>query len=299
MESLLFAAPVLADAPRVRRLAQTAMGSDAAFANIYLLQQKYGTTIAFTDSFFFRHFSGSSRLSGYAFPCGEGDIASALELIRQDAAAKGRDFRFCLLTEKQKEVLESIYPSSFSFVTDPGDADYLYTQHQLAALPGSAFHAKRNHIAQFERSNPDWSLLPLSHPACAADALAVAQGWLESMPGDSPALHHEARAIEHALSHVDELCLFGAVLYVAQKPVAMSIGSRISPAVADIHYEKCLPDWKKAYPLINRELARLLNDCEYINREEDLNQPGLRQAKLSYRPAILLQKYSATPLPLC
>ena len=296
---LLFTAPVPADAPRVRELAQSALGSDAAFANIYLLQEKYGTTIAFAGGYFFRHFSGNGRLSGYAFPCGVGgDIRIALEQIRRDAATRGNTLRFCLLTAEQKNTLEALYPGEFAFSTDRGDADYLYTRDQLAELPGPPFHSKRNHIAQFVRQHPDWQLAPLAEHN-TRDALSVAHGWLRGLPEASPALQHEARAIEKALQHRESLQLFGGVLYVAGKAVAMSIGSFISPGVADIHYEKCLPDWKKAYPLINREMAAHLQGCRLINREEDLNQEGLRKAKLSYHPAILLEKFSATPLPPC
>lgn len=296
---LFFTAPALADAPRVRELTQNSLGSDAAFANIYLLQEKYETTIAIADDCLFRHYGGHGRLMGYAFPCGSGDAAAALDLLHRDATARERSFRFCLLTHEQKNILEQIYPGAFTFTTDRGDADYLYTRQQLAELPGSGFHAKRNHIAQFERTHSNWHLAPLSCRKTVGDALLVAQGWLQSVADDSPALQHESRAIEHALQHLDELGLFGAVLYVADKPVAMSIGSHISPSTADIHYEKCLPEWKKAYPLINREIARLLKDSHYINREEDLNQPGLRQAKLSYHPALVLEKFSAIPHSAC
>ena len=85
---------------------------------------------------------------------------------------------------------------------------------------------------------------------------------------------------------------------VAQQPVAMSVASFISPSVADVHYEKCLPAFRDVYPLINRELARCLG-CEFINREEDLNIPGLRKAKESYYPAQLLTKYTAYPHHSC
>ena len=46
--------------------------------------------------------------------------------------------------------------------------------------------------------------------------------------------------------------------------------------------------------MINREFAaNELADYKYINREDDMGLDGLRQAKLSYHPAVMVKKYSA------
>ncbi len=292
---LPFAPPTLQDAAAVRRATPGARQRDAAVANVYLLRHKYGTEIALEGGFLFRHFSGNGRLQGYAFPCGDGDPMPALLRVQEDAALRRRPLRFCLLLEEQRQLLEVLWPGRFRFHADAGDADYLYTREQLAELAGARFHRKRNHLARFEREYPSWNIQPLASTN-AADALSVASGWLEGAmaEGGSPALLHEHEAISQALRSMDALALFGAVLYVDDTPVAMSVGSMISDEVADIHYEKCLPAFRSAYPVINRGLARLLA-CPLINREEDLNQPGLRQAKMSYFPSQVLTKYSALP----
>ncbi len=290
---LPFASPSLQDAAAVRHAARATRQSDLSFANIYLLRHKYGTEVALEGGFLFRHFNGSGRLQGYAFPCGGGDPVPALLRVQEDAGQRGRALRFCLLLEEERRLLEELWPGRFCFHADPGDADYLYAREQLAELPGTRFHRKRNHLERFKRTCPTWNIEPLT-AANAADALAVASGWLDAAETASPALLHEHEAIAQALRLMDALALFGAVLYVDAAPVAMAIGSMISPDVADVHYEKCLPAFRSAYPVINQALAQLLT-CALINREEDLNQPGLRQAKLSYFPAQVLTKYNALP----
>ncbi len=295
---LPFAPPRLADAPAVRRATARARQSDLAFANIYLLRHKYHTEIALEGGFLFRHFEGNTRLRGYAFPCGEGDITAAIRRIEEDAALRGRPMQFCLLTEEDCATLEQLSPGRFRFETDPGNADYLYARHELVELPGARFHRKRNHLARFERVFPDWEYASIT-PHNAPDALAVADAWLadaEQLGDPAPGLRHEREAIAQALEHAAELELTGGIIYVGGLPAAMALASLISPEVADVHYEKCHPAYRAAYPIINRELARHL-PCPLVNREEDLNQPGLRQAKMSYFPAIILSKSTASPVP--
>ena len=72
-------------------------GSDASFANIFLLRKKYGTQIALQDGFLFRYYNGVGSRRGYAFPLGEGDVSAAIALIVEDACESGRPLEFCLV----------------------------------------------------------------------------------------------------------------------------------------------------------------------------------------------------------
>lgn len=292
-EVLQFREPMLTDATKVLSCTAHTLQSDLSFTNIYLLKKKYGTELMFHMEHLIRRFTGDGRLQGYSFPVG-GNIAdtiACIKAIEADAAARGVPLKYCLLTEQQAQLLAEMYAGKIDIKCDAGDADYLYKRANLADLPGTAFHKKRTHISKFLRNNPE-SEFRLLNTENEQDVLHVAQSWLRGQ-AESPALQHEYRAIEHALSHRHELKLTGGIVYVKQQAVAMALVSHINEQVADIHYEKCIPEFRDAYAYINRELAAALN-TEYINREEDLNIPGLRTAKLSYHPALILRKFTAT-----
>ena len=81
------------------------------------------------------------------------------------------------------------------------------------------------------------------------------------------------------------------------RAVAFSMGSFTAPGCFDVHFEKAYADVEGAYPVINRELARYIRrlypDTQWFNREDDMGLEGLRKAKLSYYPDILLEKFTA------
>ena len=72
----------------------------------------------------------------------------------------------------------------------------------------------------------------------------------------------------------------------------MSLGEpAVNPDTFVVHIEKAFPDIQGAYPMINQQFV--LHEMEgftYVNREEDMGEEGLRKAKMSYRPAFMLEK---------
>ena len=60
----------------------------------------------------------------------------------------------------------------------------------------------------------------------------------------------------------------------------------------DIHFEKAFGEYAGSYQAINYLfLKNQASNFEFVNREEDMGEPGLREAKLSYNPVMMLKKY--------
>ena len=71
--------------------------------------------------------------------------------------------------------------------------------------------------------------------------------------------------------------------------VAFTYGSAVTTDTFDVCVEKADRHVGGAFAIINQQFAEHLPEqYVYLNREEDMGIPGLRQAKLSYHPEILL-----------
>lgn len=292
------------------------MGSDCTFANIYLLRDKYDIQICRYRDFLIRRYSGKGARCGYTFPVGKGDIERALLKIEEDAKRRGEKLRFAFVTEEQKEILSELRPDGFIYESDAGDSDYVYLRSELAALSGKAFHKKKNHYSRFLRTYPECEFAQIG---CGnlEDAASVAGMWYNERCGeggeetkgtlndgegnsaegeaDRASLDIEYKAICEALANFQEMELRGGIIYVNSKPVAMTIASMTNDKVCNIHFEKVIGEYAMSggYAAINKMFAEQLEKVEYINREEDIGIEGLRKAKMSYRPKLMLKKYSA------
>ena len=271
------------------------MASDASFANIYLLRNKYSTKISRYKDFIIRKYSGKGARCGYTFPLGKGDVAKALAEIEKDAKECGERLQFAFVTEEQKEVLENAMPARFCYSSDAGDSDYIYLRSELASLSGKAFHKKKNHFSKFVRTYPDYKYYEMG--ACNIyNAQKVADAWYyEHLQDEDASQLAEYKAIKEALDNFEELGLIGGIIYVNDSPCAMTIASKINENTVDVHFEKAVGEYalNGGYAAINKLFSEKLDGVTWLNREEDIGIEGLRKAKLSYRPKIMLKKYSA------
>ena len=181
------------------------------------------------------------------------------------------------------------------FVVEPtrGHFDYVYRSEDLGALAGRKYSKKRNHISQFLRAYA-YTYASITE-SLAADCLALAEVWCEQrLCEDDISLIHEFRGIRDALNNFTALQIDGGAILIDGKVQAFSLGELLNENMAVVHIEKANPEFKGIYPMITQQFSgqRWQGKVAYINREQDLDDPGLRQAKESYYPDHLVEKFS-------
>jgi hypothetical protein len=178
-------------------------------------------------------------------------------------------------------------------------ANYLYRTEDLAHLVGKRFSKKRNLLAQ-ARKLYEWQIEPLTALQQAEACRALVQRILdEEAPEIDDSLERELAALDFTLRHFGTLGQRGTIVRVGEELAAFSIWEANGSAMAIVHFERALRRFKGLYQVVNQEAARSIEalGIPLINREEDLGEPGLRQAKLSYQPTQLQPSLSLTLRP--
>jgi hypothetical protein len=107
----------------------------------------------------------------------------------------------------------------------------------------------------------------------------------------------EHDAVVRAFAAYERLGLEGGALRIGGKIVGFTVGEMCSSDTFDVHFEKADGSINGAYPMVCRELTRMLmarhSDLRFINREDDMGLESLRRSKESYKPLYLLKKYTA------
>ncbi|MDD2365877.1 MAG: DUF2156 domain-containing protein [Desulfuromonadaceae bacterium] len=261
--------------------------SELTFAGLFLFRTAHNyrlTSVGNSVVLLGRGYDGSA----YFLPPLNGDVKGALQLLfAAGVPLYGADDSFV-----------SRYCSGNSLrITELRDSsDYLYLRDELANLPGSRFHKKKNRISYFTRRHEH--IVALYSSEYKDECLALLYRWVKSSGNPvSGSLRLEIDATVEALSSAVELELEGVVILVNDVVAAFALGERLNRETAVCHFEKGDPFSDGLYQLVNREFAKLLfQECQYLNREQDLGEPGLRNAKLSYHPVELVRKYLVTPL---
>ena len=266
---------------------------DLNFANIFCWSDTYHSEVGEAEGFLVIRFDNGGAKS-YMQPVGNGDKRAILELLRQDAFDLRTPLRLYGLSAEWREFLGQNYPQEFAFDAPRALCDYIYRTDDLAQLQGRRYQPKRNHLNHFVARH-DWRVEPLSR-ANIKDCIALNDKWLSGREVGESELAEQC-SLQRALDNLEELGLRGLVLYAEDRAVAFSYGTPITRTTFCTHIEKYDTEVQGAATMINRLMAQSLEEeFEFINREDDLGLEGLRRAKLSYYPTILLDKISALHL---
>ena len=230
-----------------------------------------------------------SRHKSFYYPMGK-DVAGALDEIEKFCAAGGTGaIAFGCLTEDQAKELSARYAGAKKRSYRDW-CDYIYPAEQFKTYAGGKLAGQRNHVNRFMHLFPDYKVNIIAEK----DIPAIKE-FLREYEKENDltglAAGEQARVYD-LLDNMAYLEQFGIFVTVNGKTVSVSVGE-IQGETLFVHVEKGLKEYDGVYPFTAREFAKAFAGAgvEYINREEDCGDAGLRVSKTQYHPSEIKRKY--------
>jgi len=223
-------------------------------------------------------------------PIGSKDVPGTVSELAREV---GKGEKFPAVYGVSKDQAEALVKIGFSAKLDRDNSDYVYLVKDLIELPGTRFHSKRQAIKRC-LSEHRCEYVPIT-PDTVELCLQLQEKWCNLVNcNESQGLREEDQAIKETFLHYNDLNVFGAAVSVDGGIQAFTVGEKLNNDTAVIHFEKANPKIRGLYQLINQWFCKnALAGYTYVNREQDLGEPGIRQAKEGYHPQRMIEKYIA------
>lgn len=267
-------------------------GSECTFTNLFVWRKCYGICWAIShDCLIVKVTRNDATFVLPPFGANEDNLPKVIEELKDTFA--GKPFEMRGIYEETIPLLQAVLHQPSAIIEDRDNWDYVYSREGLANLAGRKYHSKKNHANAFRKEYPGYEFKLITKddvPEC----IAFADLWCEMKGQNAEGLRCEFCALEEALYNLETLNIRGALIRLDGEIQAFTIGEKINPDMAVIHFEKANPNIRGLYAVINQDFcAKVWSDVTHINREEDMGLEGLRKAKESYQPEFMVKKYTA------
>lgn len=269
--------------------------SEFSFSNMYLDSKKYQyslsrvspETIVLSGISPRREFAGHDLAGKFFSVMGAAPpVEIVAELFSQGYYWKN------MTADHHAQLASRLEVRGWQVLEDRDNFDYLYRRTDLAALQGKTFHKKKNLVNAFTAAyKPEAKPLDVY---TIPEARIVLESWRKLRPEDDAG---DFRQCAWALENFQQFGFSGVLVFADGIPVGFSLGEFIQQGrMFVVLFEKGISSYKGVYQFVNRAQAlNLPPTVELINREQDLGNAGLRQAKMTYRPVDFTKKYVVIP----
>ena len=192
------------------------------------------------------------------------------------------------------QILPEAKQLGIAWQDDRSNWDYEYSRSALATLSGGNLKPKRKWLNRFmTRYKYDFQWLSPERPELLTCIKKAQDTWCQqNRCEESPDLRMENEAIAEAITNFQALRFEGSLILVDDSCIAYTFGEFLHPGTMVTHIEKAHEEYEGGYQAIMSLFvqANIWREVEFVNREQDLDNPGLRRAKESYDPHHMVQK---------
>lgn len=176
---------------------------------------------------------------------------------------------------------------------DPDNHDYIYLVEDLVNYKGPQYAQARNLLSRFHRRNGEVSIrdIDLGLEKDKKLVLDVSERWQRNK---GKYVTREGAALRRLIDQSAAFKLISFGVMIDGIMAAYAISEVLHDGYAISHFVQADVSHPGLYSFIMQEIAKRVakEGCVFLNYEQDLGLPGLRQAKKSYHPTHLLKKYA-------
>lgn len=236
-------------------------------------------------------FENHPGVTAFSLPLGNMAMTDAVELIARYCRRTGTRMAFSAIPA----VVAGDIAAACGGKVEPlnGWSDYLYSASALATLSGKTYSKKRNHVNRFMADNPSYCFEKVSVANQAEVREFIALRDVADKACEETAAYELQQCLE-VVCHLGDYLFEGALLRDGSgKICAVTFGEVVGDTLY-VHIEKADHSVAGAGETVCRLFVETMLEnypgLRYVNREEDMGDPGLRYSKESYRPVALLDK---------
>ncbi len=226
-------------------------------------------------------------------PIGRMPFEESIAILQAYCKENGKELQLTAVSQEFIEELHAVLPQ-FECIELEKWSDYVYDIQKLATLQGKALNKKRNRYNKFIAEQPGYS-----YSRCTPDDINDVVKFLASNRECQHNREENMRCYEHwqCMATVRNLLKYeqpAGVLRIDGKIAAFTLGEIFGDTLF-VHIEKADHNIAGTSEAINRmfvnDILTQHPDLVYVNREEDLGDPGLRQVKRAYNPIMMINRY--------
>lgn len=214
------------------------------------------------------------------------------ELIKRNLEFTDRDYLFGDVGDEFVDDLKKYTDFSIDLVEDIDDSEYIYNTQDLIELKGKKYHSKKNHVNSFLKTY-SYDIKTINNENVKSNCMDLLHKWHEevAVTVDKEMLM-EIDAIKDLFRELHFFDLNSIAIYVDGDLAGFAVGEKVNDRMALIHVERGEIAYKGIYAFLNKQfLVESFQDTEFVNRQEDTGNEGLRKAKKSYHPEKMIKKY--------
>ncbi|MCH5247199.1 MAG: DUF2156 domain-containing protein [Muribaculaceae bacterium] len=295
----------LEDIPEINRILRqsSSLTCDYSIGGIYMWIDYFRYRYCIYDDTLFIMGVEENHVDRVAFSCpiGKMPLVNAIRLLKDYCKERNIPLRFSAVPA-DRLVCFSTFNSDCQVEELTDWSDYVYEITSFATLSGKKMSKKRNHVNRFMADHPAALLEPLTADNLN-EVIKSFNEWCESKEEENgqSTRAEERREVLDVLFNLDKLPFEGAIL--REEKGGKIVGFTLAEPINDtlfVHIEKMDHRVSGAGETLAHLFSSMMSERHpeivYLNREEDCGDEGLRYAKESWHPAMLLKKYNVESL---